>query len=107
MMRHAQTRTILWSLVNSFPLTLGLLTLFTACVSAPDHQDWIRVGVTTKGEVITRYGQPDLVIASLTGTPPSTARPLPDLLPHKWKFPPSRPAHWDQPRHACTRSPRV
>jgi hypothetical protein len=79
MMRHVQTRTLLWSLVNSFPLTLGLLTLFTACVSAPDHQDWIRVGVTTKGEVITRYGQPDLVIASPDGDTavyrPTTSRP--------------------------------
>lgn len=67
MIRHAQTRAILWSPVYVFPLTLGLLTLLAACVSTPDPQDWIRVGVTTKDEVITRYGQPDLVIASPGG----------------------------------------
>lgn len=67
MIRHAQTRAMLWSLVYVFPLTLGLLTLLAACASAPVHEDWIRVGVTTKDEVITRYGQPDLVIASPSG----------------------------------------
>lgn len=52
------------SLVCCFPLTLGVFGLLAACVSTPDRQDWIRVGVTTKNEVIARYGQPDLVIAS-------------------------------------------
>jgi hypothetical protein len=72
MIRNAQTRAILCSLVCVFPLTLGLLGLLAACVSAPDHSasnhpDWIRVGVTTKDEVVTRYGQPDFVIASPGG----------------------------------------
>ena len=72
MMRNARTPTILCSLVCAFPLMLGLLVLLVACVSAPDHSapdppDWIRVGVTTKAEVITRYGQPDLIIASPGG----------------------------------------
>ena len=63
-MRNPRTRTVLSSLMYAFPLTLALLSLLTACVSGPDHQDWIRVGVTTKDEVITQYGQPDWVIAS-------------------------------------------
>jgi len=51
---------------------LSLLSLLAACASAPDHPapnhpDWIRAGVTTKEEVIARYGQPDLVIASPGG----------------------------------------
>jgi hypothetical protein len=71
-MRNLRARSTLCSLVYSFPLTLGLLGLLAACVSAPDHPapdhpDWIRVGVTTKTEVIQRYGQPDLVIASPGG----------------------------------------
>lgn len=66
-MRYAQTRAIRFSLAYCFPLMLSLLILLTACASAPDPQNWIRVGVTTKDEVITRYGQPDLVIASREG----------------------------------------
>ena len=71
-MRNVQARANLCSLVYSFPLLLGLLSLLAACVSAPDHPapdhpDWIHVGVTTKDEVIQRYGQPDLVIASPDG----------------------------------------
>ena len=67
MIRNAQTRAILSSLVYSFPLMLSILSLLVACVSAPDNQDWIRVCVTTKNEVIARYGQPDLMIASPGG----------------------------------------
>ena len=71
-MRNVRTRAILCSLGYAFPLTLALLGLLAACVSAPehpapDHPDWIRIGVTTKDEVIQRYGQPDLVIASTDG----------------------------------------
>jgi len=71
-MRQARTGAILCSLVYAFPQMLVLLGLLAACASAldhsaPDQPDWIRVGVTTKAEVITRYGQPDLVIASPSG----------------------------------------
>jgi hypothetical protein len=71
-MRNARTRTVLSSLLYAFPLTLAVLGLLAACASAPDHPapdrpDWIRIGVTTKDEVIQRYGQPDLVIASTDG----------------------------------------
>jgi hypothetical protein len=71
-MRNLRTRAILCSLGYAFPLTLALLGLLAACVSAPehpapDHPDWIRIGVTTKAEVIQRYGQPDMVIASPCG----------------------------------------
>ena len=82
MIRSAQTRAISWSLVYLLPLSLGLVSLLTACVSTVDPQDWIRVGETTKAEVITRYGQPDLVIASREGetavyrpTAPSSSAP--------------------------------
>lgn len=66
-MRNVRARAILCSLVFSFPLTLGVFGLLVACVSAPNHPDWIRVGVTTKDEVIQRYGQPNWVIASPDG----------------------------------------
>ena len=66
-MRLVRTGIILRSFVQAFLPAVALLGLLTACVSAPDHPDWIRVGVTTKDEVITRYGQPDWVIASPEG----------------------------------------
>ncbi|NWF73876.1 MAG: hypothetical protein HXY51_12655 [Nitrospirae bacterium] len=71
-MRNLRARATLSSLVYAFPLTLAILGLFAACASAPghpapEHPDWIRIGVTTKDEVIQRYGQPDLVIASTDG----------------------------------------
>lgn len=66
-MRNLGARSILCSRPSSFPMTLAVLGLLAACVSAPDHPDWIHVGVTTKDEVIIRYGQPDVVIASPGG----------------------------------------
>ena len=68
-MRNLQVRSIPCSQQYAFPLMLGLFGLLAACASAPDHPapdppDWIRIGVTTKAEVIQRYGQPDLAIAS-------------------------------------------
>jgi hypothetical protein len=71
-MRNLGVRFIFCSFLYAFPMTLGVLGLLAACVSAPDHPapdhpDWIRVGVTTKDEVVTRYGQPDLLIASPGG----------------------------------------
>ena len=67
MMRQVQARVLPRSLLYSFLLTLAVLGLLAACVSAPGHPEWIHVGVTTKNEVIARYGQPDLVIASPGG----------------------------------------
>ena len=64
-MKNARTGRVLSLRMPAFSLTL--LGLLAACVSAPDHPDWIHVGVTTKNEVITRYGQPDWVIASPGG----------------------------------------
>jgi hypothetical protein len=55
------------SLVYAFLTALAVIGLLAACVSAPDHPDWIQVGVTTKDEVTTRYGQPDWVIESPDG----------------------------------------
>jgi hypothetical protein len=72
------------SLQYSVPMTLAVLGLLAACVSAPDHPEWIRVGVTTKDEVVTRYGQPDLLIASPGGDtaiyrPPASGPSVPRL----------------------------
>ena len=66
-MRNLVVRRILCSFLYAFPTMLGVLGLLAACVAAPDHPEWIRVGVTTKDEVIARYGQPDVVIASPGG----------------------------------------
>ena len=64
-MKNARTGRVLSLRMPAFSLTL--LGLLAACVSAPDHRNWIQVGVTTKDEVITRYGQPDWVIVSPDG----------------------------------------
>ena len=40
------------------------IVLIGACATVPDKGNWIKVGQTTKAEVIERYGQPDLVMAS-------------------------------------------
>ena len=66
-MRNLRTGAVHFSLVFTFPLTFAMLGLLVACISAPDHPDWIHVGVTTKDEVIARYGQPDWTIASPGG----------------------------------------
>jgi hypothetical protein len=66
-MRQIRAGGLLCSVVCAFLQALAVLGLLAACVSAPDHPDWIQVGVTTKDEVIARYGQPDWVIASPQG----------------------------------------
>lgn len=66
-MRHATAREVLSSFVHASSLALAALSLLVACATVPDHQKWIRVGVTTKDEVIARYGQPDWVIVSPDG----------------------------------------
>ncbi len=66
-MRLVWTGIILRSFAQEFLPAVVMLVLLAACASAPDHPDWIRVGVTTKDEVIARYGQPDWTIASPGG----------------------------------------
>lgn len=56
-----------YSFPRSVSIILAMLGILTGCVSPPDHQDWIRVGATTKKEVIERYGPPDMVVASPGG----------------------------------------
>ena len=53
--------------VSSFLLTFSLLGFLAACVSSPDPQDGIRIGVTTKDEIIARYGQPDVLMSDPGG----------------------------------------
>jgi len=42
-------------------ISFGTLVLVGACAAVPNQRDWIKVGQTTREEVIKRYGQPDLV----------------------------------------------
>ena len=42
-------------------LSLGTLVFVGACAVVPDQRDWIKIGQTTREEVVERYGQPDLV----------------------------------------------
>ncbi len=67
-MRKTWARIFFCSPLSAFPLTLALLGLLAACASAPDHPEWIRASATTKDEVVARYGQPDLLIASPDGS---------------------------------------
>jgi hypothetical protein len=53
--------------VVSSLLMLGLLGLLAACTSSSDRPEWIHNGVTTKQDVIARYGQPDVVMAAPGG----------------------------------------
>lgn len=55
------------SFIGFLPISLGFLGFLCACATAPDQTDWIRIGRTTKDQVIERLGQPDLVIASPEG----------------------------------------
>jgi hypothetical protein len=57
----------LHSLFNRVFLTPGVLILLGASAAVGDQADWIRIGVTTRDEVVARYGQPDLVIDSPGG----------------------------------------
>lgn len=56
-----------YSFLHSASSILAVLGLLAGCVSPPGHPDWIRVGATTKHDVIERYGSPDMVIASPDG----------------------------------------
>lgn len=65
-------------------LSFGALVLVGACASVPDQGDWIKIGQTTREEVVKRYGQPDLVRASEEGEtaiyrPRDSNRPTPQM----------------------------
>jgi len=66
-MRNPRVSAIRCSLMPISTMTLAALCLLAGCVSPPGHPDWIRVGTTTKHDVIERYGPPDMVIASPGG----------------------------------------
>ncbi|WP_173051269.1 hypothetical protein [Nitrospira sp. KM1] len=56
----------------------------SACASTPDQITWIENGKTTRAEIVSRFGDPDLVETTKTGTMvtyQSTAskRPLPPV----------------------------
>jgi len=48
-------------------ISWGALALVGACAGVPDQRDWIKIGQTTREEVVKRYGQPDFVMASEEG----------------------------------------
>jgi hypothetical protein len=48
-------------------VSLGTLVCVGACAVVPDQRDWIKIGQTTREEVVERYGQPDFVMASEEG----------------------------------------
>ena len=43
-------------------LSAGTLVFVAACAAVPEQKDWIKIGQTTREEVVGRYGQPDLVM---------------------------------------------
>ncbi|MDN5940819.1 MAG: hypothetical protein L0H94_02960 [Nitrospira sp.] len=48
-------------------ISFGALVAVGACAVVPDQKDWIKIGHTTREEVVERYGQPDLVKADEEG----------------------------------------
>ena len=48
-------------------LIWSAFVLIGACATVPGAEEWIKVGQTTKVEVVERYGQPDFVMASGEG----------------------------------------
>ena len=48
-------------------ISSGALVLVGACTAVPDQGNWVEIGRTTREEVVERYGQPDLVMASEEG----------------------------------------
>lgn len=48
-------------------ISWGVLVFLGACAEVPAQKDWIKIGETTRDEVVKRYGQPDLVMASEEG----------------------------------------
>ncbi|TKB65411.1 MAG: hypothetical protein E8D47_06920 [Nitrospira sp.] len=63
-------------------ISFGTLLVVGACAAVPDQREWIKIGHTTKEEVVERYGQPDLVRVSEEGQiaiyrPKDTIRSVP------------------------------
>lgn len=48
-------------------LGIACLLWLSSCVTGGDQTSWIRIGVTTKDEVVKRYGEPDMVRMSSEG----------------------------------------
>ena len=48
-------------------VSLNAVALVSACAGVSDQKDWIKVGETTREDVVARYGQPDLIMASEGG----------------------------------------
>jgi hypothetical protein len=48
-------------------ISWAALVLVGACATAPDERNWIKIGQTTREQVVERYGQPNLVMASKEG----------------------------------------
>lgn len=51
----------------SYALSGLLLLLLMACATTGSPEQWIRVGVTTRGEVVEQYGEPDGIVISKDG----------------------------------------
>lgn len=62
-----RSRNTLLSRLHILFISWGVLALVGACAGVPEQKDWIKVGETTREEVVKRYGQPDLVMASEEG----------------------------------------
>lgn len=48
----------------SHALSGVILMLLMACATTGSSEQWIRVGVTTRAEVVEQYGEPDMVTVS-------------------------------------------
>ncbi|BCA54903.1 exported protein of unknown function [Nitrospira sp. KM1] len=55
-------------------LTICSLLCVTSCVTASEQTQWIEPGKTTKADVLSRYGEPDLLQMTENG-PVATYRP--------------------------------
>lgn len=55
------------SSTSALAYLIGLSVLVGACAAVPDQGEWIKIGQTTRDEVVERYGQPDLVMAAEGG----------------------------------------
>jgi hypothetical protein len=56
-------------------VSLNAVALVSACAGVSDQKDWIKVGETTREDVVARYGQPDLIMASEGGGETAIYRP--------------------------------